>query len=191
MRAVGRYAVAEVPERPLPIRDASLGAACGAVPDDRIVVSDAGVHAALVALAALEAPWSSCVIRPVEIRRMGDYRGDEFGHLAGRTPLGTDVSFVVEVVADVDHVHGGFSSLPAACICVSGPCPPKAALSATTVSPSTDAIHPFSIPRTIRSRKSDEIGFLMASTSSGQGITLSFPNEPVDPSISPGALEVS
>ena len=102
----------EVPERSPPIRNAPLGAACRAVPDNRVAFSHAGVYVAVVAFAALEAHWSKRILRPVEIRRVGDHRGDEIGHLAGWALLGPNVAFLVEVVSSVYHVHDICSSSP-------------------------------------------------------------------------------
>ena len=108
---MGWTAAAEVPERPPPIRDTSLGSTSRAVPDYRVVVSHASVYAAVIALAALEADRSGRVFRSVEVGCMGDHRGDEVGHLAGRSLFWRDVAFFVKVVSGVDHVHGICSSL--------------------------------------------------------------------------------
>ena len=97
----------------------SLGAARSAVPENRVVVSHVGVHATVVALAALEADGSGRAFRTVEVGRVRDHRGDEVGHLAGGTVRGSDVAFVVEVVSGIDHVHGVCSSLPGASVCLS------------------------------------------------------------------------
>src|ERR1035438_6036934 len=102
--SVGGHAPAEIPESPLPVRYASLGAAGRALPGNCLVVGDAGVHAAIVAFAALEARRTRGVFGTVEVRSMRDHRGDEYG--ARGSPLGCDVALFVEVVPGVDHVHG-------------------------------------------------------------------------------------
>jgi len=76
------------------------------MPDNRVVVSHAGVDAAVVALSTLEADRAGRAFRPIEVGRMGDHRGGEIGQLAGRTFLRLDVALLVEVVSAVDHVHG-------------------------------------------------------------------------------------
>ena len=66
------------------------------MPDKSVVFSHAGVDVAVVALSTLEADRAGRAFRPVEVGRMGNHRGGEFGQLAGGTFLRLDVAFLVE-----------------------------------------------------------------------------------------------
>ena len=87
------------------------------MPDNRVVLIQAGVYAVVVALTALEADWSGCVFRAVEIGGMGNHRGDEVGHFSSRTFLWPNAAFCVEIVANINDVHGAVPYLSVACIC--------------------------------------------------------------------------
>ena len=73
---------------------------------DDIIHGDAGLDDALVALAALEADRARRVVGSIEIGGVGDHGGQEVRHLSGGTLLGRDRTLGVEVVGEVDHVHG-------------------------------------------------------------------------------------
>ena len=100
----------QIPEAALPVRDLPMGAAGHAAPDHPIILGDAGVDGAPVALAAFEARRAGRLVRPIEVGGVGQDGGEEVGELAGRASLRGDGAPGVEVVDEVYDVHGG-------CVC--------------------------------------------------------------------------
>jgi len=90
----------------LPIRDTPLNAAGEAAPDDDIILRHAGLDDALVAFAAFEASRPRRVVGSIEVGGVGDHGCEEVRHLSGGAPFGRDRTLGVQVVGQVDHVHG-------------------------------------------------------------------------------------
>ena len=99
-------AAAQVPERILPVRDLALGPTGKTAPDDGFVLGHAGLDPAIVAFAALEAHGTTVVLGATEVKRMGDNGRHEICHLSSRAARGSNAALGVEVVGQVDHVHG-------------------------------------------------------------------------------------
>lgn len=83
-----------------------MGAAGHAVPDHPIIFGDAGIDGAPVALAAFEARRAGRLVWAIEVGGVGHDGGEEVGELAGGALLRRDGPPWVEVVGEVDDVHG-------------------------------------------------------------------------------------
>jgi hypothetical protein len=71
-----------------------------------IILGDDGVDGALFMLATLATQRTCRLIRAIEVGGVGNHGGEEVGELAGRASLRGDGASGVEVVGEVDDVHG-------------------------------------------------------------------------------------
>jgi hypothetical protein len=76
------------------------------VPDYPIIFGDAGVDGAPVTLATLETQRTGRLVRAIEVGGVGNHGSDEVCELAGRAPIRGYGAPGVEVMGEVDDVHG-------------------------------------------------------------------------------------
>lgn len=101
-----RRAAAQVPERVLPVRDAAFDRAHGTGPGHQVVLGECGLDDMRLPLAGLEADRAGEILATVEIGGVGDDGTDELGHPARGTALGCDAAPGIQVVREIDAVHG-------------------------------------------------------------------------------------